>query len=96
MKVLGEFVLVQQTDTKKKSLIHIPGANKEGNYETTFEIKQIGASVPENYGIKVGDVPIFNTHVAFNGMNVTSPKGEDKVITALTMVHYLDIIAIES
>ena len=94
MKVLGEFVLVQQTDTKKKSLIHIPGANKEGNYETTFEIKQIGASVPENYGIKVGDVPIFNTHVAF--MNVTSPKGEDKVITALTMVHYLDIIAIES
>lgn len=95
MKVLGEFVLVQQTDTKKKSLVIVPGSNKGNAYDTTFEVKEIGAGVPENYGLKVGDKPIFNTHVAFNGMNVTSPKGEDKVITALTMVHYLDIIAIE-
>lgn len=96
MKVLGEYVLVQQTDTKKESSILLPGkSERTDGYTTTFKIEQIGAAVPENYGIKVGDVPVFSNHVQFNGMNVTSPIKEKKVMTALTMIHYLDIIAVE-
>jgi len=96
MKVLGEFVLVQQTDTKKASNIILPGKSgtKDG-YITTFAIQQIGSEVPVDYGFKVGDAPIFRNHVEFHGMNVTSPINEKNVMTVLTMIHYSDIIGIE-
>lgn len=95
MKVTGEYVLVQQTDTKKKSFVILPGKNEKDGYTTTFEIKQLGPMVPESHGLTVGAAPIFQNHVVFNGMNVTSGKDEKEVITALTIVHYLDIIGLE-
>jgi hypothetical protein len=95
MKVAGEYVLVQQTDTKKKSFVILPGKNEKDGYTTTFEIKEIGPMVPEAHGLEVGKAPIFQNHVTFNGMNVTSPKDQKDPITALTIVHYLDIIGLE-
>ena len=95
MKVTGEYVLVQQTDTKKKNFVILPNSNQKDGYTTTFEIKQIGPMVPEAHGLKVGAAPIFSNHATFNGMNVTSAKDEKNVITALTIVHYLDIIGLE-
>ena len=51
--------------------------------------------VPKEHGLEVGKSPIFQNHVTFNGMNVTSPKDQKDLITALTIVHYLDIIGLE-
>ena len=95
MKVLGEYVLVEQTDTKKKTLIHLPGASEKQGYTTAFKVMEIGSGVPKDYGLEVGDQPIFNNDVTFQGMKVTSPKEEKNVMTALTMIHYMDIIAKE-
>jgi hypothetical protein len=95
MKVTGEYVLVQQTDTKKKSYVILPGKNEKDGYTTTFEIKEIGPMVPEAHGLEVGKAPIFTNHATFNGMNITSSKEQKDVITALTIVHYLDIIGLE-
>ena len=95
MTVTGEYVLVQQTDTKKKNSIILPGKSEKEGYITAFEIKQIGPMVPEKHGLRIGGAPIFQNHVVFNGMNVTSAKDEKNVITALTIVHYLDIIGLE-
>lgn len=95
MEVLGEYVLVQQTDTKKKNFVILPNSNQKEGYTTTFEIKQIGPMVPSAHGLRVGAAPIFQNHVTFNGMNVTSAKDEKNIITALTIVHYLDIIGLE-
>lgn len=95
MKVTGEYVLVQQTDTKKKSFVIMPGKSEKEGYTTTFRIEAIGPMVPETHGLKIGAAPIFQNHATFNGMNITSPKDEKDVITALTIVHYLDIIGLE-
>lgn len=95
MKVAGEYVLVQQTDTKKKNFVILPNSNQKDGYTTSFEIKEIGPMVPKEHGLEVGKSPIFQNHVTFNGMNVTSPKDQKDVITALTIVHYLDIIGLE-
>jgi len=95
MKVAGEYVLVQQTDTKKKSFVILPGKSEKEGFTTTFEIKEIGPMVPKEHGLEVGKSPIFQNHVAFNGMNVTSPKEQKDLITALTIVHYLDIVGLE-
>jgi hypothetical protein len=95
MKVAGEYVLVQQTDTKKKNFVILPNSNQKDGYTTSFEIKEIGPMVPKEHGLELGKPPIFQNHVTFNGMNVTSPKDQKDVITALTIVHYLDIIGLE-
>lgn len=95
MKVTGEYVLVQQTDTKKKSFVILPGKNEKDGYTTTFEIQQIGPMVPEKHGLEIGKAPIFQNHVTFNGMKITSDKDEKDIITGLTIVHYLDIIGVE-
>jgi hypothetical protein len=95
MKVTGEYVLVQQTDTKKKNFIILAGKSEKEGYTTSFEIKEIGPMVPETHGLEVGKAPIFSNNPTFHGMNITSAQGEKNVITALTIIHYADIIGLE-
>lgn len=106
MRVIGTMVLVEQMMTKKTSAIIMTDGNKEQSFDTKFKVLQLGAKCPkegaEDYeGIKIGDEPIFSSHVTFHGAKriseVKSKNGRDtESVTMHTMVDYADIIAVEN
>jgi co-chaperonin GroES (HSP10) len=106
MRVIGTMVLIEQTMTKKTSAIIMTDGNKEQSFDTKFKIVGLGGKCPnereDTYeGIKVGDEPIFSTHVVFHGAKriseVKAKNGRDVESAVIhTMVDYADIIAIEN
>lgn len=95
MKVTGEYVLIEQIDTKKDTKIILSAKSEDKGYITSFKIKEIGPKVPEDWGLEVGKAPIFTSHVSFVGLKVTTPDTAVKFKSADVVVHYIDIIGIE-
>jgi hypothetical protein len=95
MKVTGEFVLVEQTDTKKDSKIILTGNKEKEGYVSSFKIKQIGPTVPVEWGLEVEKTPVFSQNVTFLALKVTTPPNQANFKTALVVVHYADIISLD-
>lgn len=95
MKVIGEGVLIREVATKRKSQLITGGADVDlkSTHIITRVVEQIGAKI-DNPEIKVGDIPIFSEFVSFGNVKIIS-KTEQK-IESLIIVHYNDIIGVDS
>lgn len=99
MKVLGNYVLVKQTMTKKVSQVILPESVKDNkdNFIVELEIVQFGNEAEKKAkesGIKVGDTPVFAQHVQFQGVKLIEKN--DKKAISLTIVHIEEIIAVDN
>ncbi|MGL6064238.1 MAG: hypothetical protein ACRC0V_08495 [Fusobacteriaceae bacterium] len=65
MKVIGNRVIVEVTQTEKVGKLFIPEKAKENNknYALSYKIAQIGKDCPKDV-IKEGDIPIFSQYAA--------------------------------
>lgn len=104
MRVLGSYVLIEQTMTKKKSAVIMANGKKDENFDTIFKVSQLGEKCPKegeaNYeGIKEGERVVFSTHVTFHGAKVVNeikePGQEATTVVIHTIVEISDIIGIE-
>ena len=94
----GKYVLVEQTMTKKSTNLTFDKISKEQQedlVDITFKVIGIGSRVPEEYGIKVGDVPVLSKYSDFHGVKVVSETKDKKVMIMHTLIPYKDIIAVE-
>lgn len=92
--VLGEYVLVKQTMTKKKRLISLEAARSEQDkFDFNFEVLQKGLECKKE-GINIGDHPIFEKHVQFEGLKVLN-KDKNSMVS-LVIVHENSIIGIDN
>ena len=93
MKVLGSRILVEQTMTRKSSIIQ---ANVKLDSEENFDIKrivlQVGPNVPPDT-IEVGDIPIFGKYAEPASIKIFEKT--DKVMKALLVMEYENIVAID-
>lgn len=87
IQVLDQYVLVKQTMTLKKRNIIVN--NDEDKFNYSFEIVQIGDKCERN--IKVGDKPVFEKHVNFEGIKML--KKDEQGMESLVIVHENSIIA---
>lgn len=94
MKVLGSRILVEQTMTRKSSIIQ---ANVKLDSEENFDIKrvvlQVGPNVPPDT-IEVGDIPIFGKYAEPASIKIFEKT--DKVMKALLVMEYENIVAIDA
>jgi hypothetical protein len=88
--VFGEYVLVRQIMTKKRTLIHLPDniGGDEDKFDYDFKIVQKGNKCSEE--IVVGDTPIFSQYGKPIKIKVVE-KNKDGMI-ALCIFHSGDII----
>ena len=99
MKVIGRRVLIEQTFTRKDSSIIIPG-KKEENMIPSFKVLALGGDCPKGENeVQVGDTPVFESNVNFNGAKVVEEekniKGEVTRAVLHTFVWYDEILACE-
>lgn len=87
--VFAEYVLVKQTMSSKKGKIILSDLSKnEDRFNFSFEIVQLGDEVTRK--IKVGDHPIFEKHVQFEGVKLLEKS--DTEMVSLVIVHQNSII----
>lgn len=93
IRVLDQYVLVKQTMIKKKlKIVLTDAANDEDKFDFNFEIVQLGDKCERK--IKVGDKPIFEKHVQFQGIKIL--EKDENGMTSLVIVHENSIIAIDN
>jgi hypothetical protein len=99
MKVIGRRVLIEQTMTKKSASILQLDKNKGMNLDYSFKVLALGSECPKGENeVKVGDTPVFTSHVVFDGAKVVSeegPKNDPTKKIVHTFVWYDDIVACE-
>ena len=92
MRVLRKYVLIEQKMVKKESkIILTKEASDKDKFDYSFKIAQKGPECSDQ--ISVGDIPLFNEHVRFQGMKILTK--DDKGMVALVIVHEEDIIGID-
>lgn len=97
MKVLGDFVLVEQILTKKvNSKIILNDAKPEDEliYTQTLKVIEVGPDVKQE--IKVGDIPILATWAEPVALKVISGKSGDEIITREAVYKGEFIVAIDN
>jgi len=92
VRVLGDFVLVEQTMTKKHSLIITDAAkDKKDTFDYAFKVVQKGKECKRD--INVGESPIFSEYVKFSGLKILEKT--DTRMVSLVIVHENDIIGVD-
>ncbi len=92
MRLLKNYVCIEQTMKKKDSKIILDAsADQKDKFEFSFKIIGLG---PDCVGIQIGDIPIFEQHVQFQGAKIIE-KDDNGMITH-TIVHQDSIIALEN
>lgn len=81
MIVLGDFVLIEQTLTKKiNSKIILNDAKPEDDLVYTMELKVLGVGPEVKREIEVGDIPVLATYAEPAALKVIEGEGGDKTI----------------
>lgn len=93
MRTLARMVLIKQTTTKKKGILHRDSARNDADkFDFTHEIIGIGDSCKRK--IAIGDIPIFSSYVQFSAVKVLEKTSTGMV--TLVCVHERDIIGIDN
>jgi hypothetical protein len=92
VKVLGRYVLVEQIMKKKDSRIILDTAGSEQDkFDYSFKVIQKGDKCESE--IKVGEHPIFEKHVQFQG--VKAIEKTDLGMISILIVHEESIVGID-
>lgn len=92
MRVLAEYVLIEQIMTSKSRVIITDAAERDSDkFEYSFRVLQKGEECVRK--IEVGEIPLFSKHVSFQGIKVISK--DEKGMTSHLIVHENDIIGVD-
>lgn len=101
MKILGNRVLIEQTEIIKDTKIIQLDKNKRDNYIVTFKVLQLGTECPTGPNeLAVGDKPIMSSNVTYEGIKVISEEKDPitklvKKTVVNAIVYYEDIVGAE-
>lgn len=93
MKVLGQYVLIEQTMIKKKGVISLDALeDRKDQFDFYYKVLQLGSKCEGE--VLIGDFPIFSEHVRFSGVKLIL-KNSNKMIAHI-IVHEGDIIGTDN
>lgn len=94
MKPLGQFVVIEQKMTKKKTAIIVSEAREDTDkFDFSFKVLRLGNKCESD--IKVGEMPILAKHRVFHAMDVLERYPNQGGMLCHAIIHENDIVGID-
>jgi hypothetical protein len=94
MRPIGQFVVIEQIMTKKKTLISLEKAeNDSDKFDFIFKIIRLGPKCEND--IKVGEMPILSKHRVFQAIDVLERFPNQGGMRCHALIHENDIVGID-